>query len=536
MGKLSRTATVPRKATGVIRTRSTTKPDTLSKGTGRPAFARDVKSELFTLAVSNFVGEDTFYEAAGDRDERFRALIAQATTEDPAWTAKLLTWLRTDGNMRSASIVGAIEYGRAYSAAGFLHGIPESTPRAVLSSVMQRADEPGEALGYWLGQYGRPVPKWLKKGLGDGADNLYNEFSAFKYDGGDQPVRFGDVIEYSQVPGDSELWKWLLARRHNRERNDYQEKTLKLLAARRKLDAMPVDKRRAFLASDGATDRLREAGYTWEALSGWIQGPLDASVWEAVIPNMGYMALLRNLRNFDESGISKAAAKAVEERLTDPAQVAKSRQLPFRFLSAYKVVPSDRWKHALGEALDLSFANVPQLKGKTLVLIDTSGSMGAQMSARSTVQRWEIAALFGIALAKSQADGATIVGFDHSQYPFEARKGANVLSDLQRFERLVRGGATYTQQAVDRYQAGHQRIVVVTDEQQNGSWGRQVGGVFSKVPDTTHCYTINVAGYADSHAPATGVRHGLAGLNDSVFKMMGVLEARKAGAWPWNIA
>src|SRR4051794_26873352 len=38
---------------------------------GGPAYSRDVKGELFLLAVTNMVGEDTFYESAGARDERF---------------------------------------------------------------------------------------------------------------------------------------------------------------------------------------------------------------------------------------------------------------------------------------------------------------------------------------------------------------------------------------------------------------------------------------------------------------------------------
>lgn len=535
MSKLARTSTVPRRAPGVIKTKSATTPDT-TNSQGRPAFSRDVKSELFTLAVTNLVGEETFHEKAVERDERFRTLVAQATAQDPIWTAKLLTWLRTEGNLRSAAIVGAVEYGRTYATyvgAGHTPVTSTPTPREVLGSVMQRADEPGEALGYWLGQYSKPLPAWLKKALFDGARKLYSPYAVFKYDGQGQPVRFGDVVEFSQGPGEIPAFKWLLDRRRGREQGDYG---IEMLAARQDVESISVKLRRNWLLEqEDPSAALRAAGMTWESVSGWIQGPMDKVVWEALIPTMGYMALLRNLRNFDEAGVSDAVAAKVIARLTDPVQVGKSRQLPFRFLSAYQAAPSDRWKHPLGIALDLCFGNVPQLGGKTLVLIDTSGSMGAPMSGRSSVERWRIAALFGIALAKSQQQSATIVGYDHEQKEFKLAKGANVLAELKRFEKLVTGGATYTQQAIDRYQQGHQRIVVISDEQQNGSWGRQVGGVFSRVPESTHCYTINVAGYAEAHAPATGVRHGLAGLTDAVFKMMGVLEARKTGAWPWEL-
>ena len=54
------------------------------------AITRDAKSELFLLAVTNMVGEDTFYEASRDRDRRFVRLIRHVTAEDPAWVARFV--------------------------------------------------------------------------------------------------------------------------------------------------------------------------------------------------------------------------------------------------------------------------------------------------------------------------------------------------------------------------------------------------------------------------------------------------------------
>ncbi|GII04032.1 TROVE domain-containing protein [Planobispora takensis] len=106
-------------------------------------------------------------------------------------------------------------------------------------------------------------------------------------------------------------------------------------------------------------DRLRSAGMTWEALAGRLQGPMDARAWQSVIPSMGYMALLRNLRNFDESGVPDEVAGQIVAKLTDPGEVARSRQLPFRFYSAYRNAPSLRWGHALDGALTKATANLP---------------------------------------------------------------------------------------------------------------------------------------------------------------------------------
>src|SRR5262245_17482457 len=74
---------------------------------GAPGYARTAKSELFLLAVSNMVGEDSFYENAVDRDARFAGLVRQVAVSDGAWMLGFLGWLRSEANMRSASLVAA---------------------------------------------------------------------------------------------------------------------------------------------------------------------------------------------------------------------------------------------------------------------------------------------------------------------------------------------------------------------------------------------------------------------------------------------
>jgi hypothetical protein len=114
-----------------------------------------------------------------------------------------------------------------------------------------------------------------------------------------------------------------------------------------------------------------------------VAGPMDAQAWHAVSPDMGYMARLRHLRNFDDAGVSDAAAAAVAAQLADPDDVARSRQLPTPFLSAYRAAPSLWWAHALETAPGHSLGNVPRLSGRTLILVDQSYSMSGQLSGRS---------------------------------------------------------------------------------------------------------------------------------------------------------
>src|SRR5205814_7197472 len=143
-------------------------------------------------------------------------------------------------------------------------------------------------------------------------------------------------------------------------------------------------------------------------LSGWLPGGMDAEAWEVVIPSMGVMALVRNLRNFDQAGISELAIEHVIAKVADAGEVARARLFPYQVWAAYKHSPSDNWKRALGRTLEVTVSNVPALDG-TLVVIDTSGSMQATVSGRSTMSRVEVAAVMAMATAKRASNVDVVI-------------------------------------------------------------------------------------------------------------------------------
>jgi hypothetical protein len=502
---------------------------------GGAGYARDTKSELFLLAVSNMVGENTFYENGSARDTRYETLVRRATLEDPEWTARLLRWLRDEGNLRSASLVGAAEFAKTR-----LDARQPGLSRQVIDSVLQRPDEPGEMLAYWTSRYGRAVPKPVKRGVADAVRRLYNERALLKYDTDSKGFRFGDVLDLvhpsASTPAQGALYRHALDRRHNRD-NEIPN-LLTVLRCREQLAAIPVAERAGRLRKPGGFGvELRDAGMTWEALAGWLQSPMDAAAWESIIPSMGLMALTRNLRNFDEAGVSPAIAKLVADRLADPEEVARSRQLPMRFLSAYRAAPSLRWSWALEQAITHSLANVPQLPGRTLILVDTSGSMNAGFSKDGTLMRWDAAAVFGIALGQ-RCEAVDVVSFSGGGYfghrplskQFPLRGGESLLKSLDRWKDggYFLNGGTDTPGALRTHFAGHDRVVILTDEQAGE------GGVDTAVPATVPMYTWNLAGYRHGHAPSGfGTRHTFGGLSDAAFRMIPLLEAGRHATWPF---
>lgn len=182
-------------------------------GTGH---LREPKSELFLLSVANLVGQETFYESGGARDDRFTALVRELAVADPQWTLGLLRWLRGEANMRTAALVGAAEFTRARldaKAPGF--------SRQAVETVLRRPDEPGELLAYWTSRYGHRLPQPVKRGVADAVRRLYTSQALLKYDTASRGFRFADVLELThpspdpQRAGQGELFKYALDRRHH---------------------------------------------------------------------------------------------------------------------------------------------------------------------------------------------------------------------------------------------------------------------------------------------------------------------------------
>ncbi|MFI6249065.1 TROVE domain-containing protein [Streptomyces sp. NPDC051016] len=519
---------------------------------GGAGHVRTARSELFLLAVSNMVGQGTFYESAEGRDSRYVQLVRQLAVEDPAWTVGLLGWLRGSANMRTAAVVGAAEFVKARLAATAAGDLaPDDAAataagggwnRRAVDAVLLRADEPGELLGYWTSQYGRALPKPLKRGVADAVRRLYNGKSLLKYDTASHGYRFGDVLNLVHAtpdpdkPWQGDVFAHALDRRHHPD-TAVPPASNRTLTARAALMAVPVAERRALLLAPHGPEQLAAAGMTWEALAGWLQGPMDAAAWEAVIPSMGLMALARNLRNFDEACVSDKTAEWVSGRLADPEEVRASRQFPYRFLSAYRAAPSLRWSWALEQALAAAAANVPALAGRTLVLVDTSASMRDKVSAQSQVRHVDVAALFGLVVARRSAGTVDVVGFADGSFVHPVTKGGSVLSEMARFDQRIGevGHGTATFEAVRRHYAGHDRVVIFHDGQYG--WFQSAWPDLSRaLPPTVPLFSVDTSGYApgplDTSQPG---RYEIGGFSDAAFTMIDLLSRGRDAGWPWEL-
>ena len=325
-----------------------------------PAYKMQDKEQLVTAVLTTMFGEPKFY---GSTDNDIFVLATVICGKDPAFVAKLACYARNVANMRSVSHVLACI---------IAHEAHEYT-RAVIRNIIVRPDDITEIMACYKQMYGKPFPNALKREIAKQIQR-FDEYALAKYNSRGMSMKLRDVLRITHpTPKD--------------------EKTEALF--RKVLD-----------------DTL-ETPYTWETeLS---EKGNTKEVWDELISSgkVGYMALLRNLRNIVKCGADIAPVLKV---LSDPERVKKSRQLPFRFFSAYRMLEQENLMtpeihRALENALTVSVENLDTVPGRTLIAVDVSGSMGSCISRKSTVMCSEIAGLRG-AMSSRICEDAAVCYFD----------------------------------------------------------------------------------------------------------------------------
>jgi hypothetical protein len=276
------------------------------------------------------------------------------------------------------------------------------------------------------------------------------------------------------------------------------------------------------------------------------------------------MAVVRNLRNFDKAGISSLSVDYVQGMIESPQIVRESRMLPYRWYQAYRSVESVRWAGSLDTALGYSLGNIPTLRGRTLVLVDMSGSMfQSKVSPKSDITYADAACLFGAAWKLRNPEDTDLFQFgselsplesyyqDHSGTPYgsyrkigkgwkgvtkkiELGRGGSILTAMGKFHDM--GGTQLHQAVAETWGNGsltkYDRVVILTDEQAFRSQYEKL-----PVPDKTPVYVWNFAGYRSGVMPRSGShnRHTFGGLNDTAFQLIPLLERGKNTGWPWEV-
>lgn len=463
---------------------------------GGKAYPIAPAQELYLTVVSSLLTGDQFYESAGDRIERVQTLIRAVIMQgDQDFILGLAAYAREQMYLRTAPTMLTAEL--------FARGHEGIAARAA-ERVWQRGDEHLEALAYF-NSMGYKRTKALLRAVAKRLNEM-DEFTMVKYRAGNKSYSQRDAIRVAHpVPKDeaqSALFKYMV---HGWEALSEEEKA-----------ALP------HVAS------LREGGtQSWEQHIS-KHGSTKES-WSEAVEKMGYMALLRNLRNLVENGVGIDVLRTVAAKLTNPDAVRKSKQLPFRFISAFNALPSGAPQilyDAVSAAADQSVVNVPDLEGETLVLVDCSGSMTwATVSGKSQVRIADAARALGAIMVRR--GDAELWGFGDRAVRVAAPSRNPVLATINGMKGISSktGHATFIAKALQTaLNERFQRVVVLTDMQAHDN-PQKVLQPWLAANKSRRAYIIDMAHYGlpslDPRCPGLTM---VGGFSDKVFDWMKAVE------------
>ncbi len=485
-------------------------PSATTNYEGGLAFDMNPKLELYTRASATLLGEPKFYDpAATDEITALRSLVAHVAQEDPEFILKLAVYCRSTMNLRSVPVWLLVEGVDNQGVRKFV--------RDYVPQIIQRPDEITETLAAYIASNGQigdadgakgKLAKSLQRGLAD-AFLKFDAYGFGKYAGKSKEVSMQDAIRLVHpIPQSDEQCKLFEQIAHNE---------------------LPVpDTWETYISKNGSTK----------------------ATWEHILPNMPYMARLRNLRNLLDKNVSEEMLALVARDLANEQFIKRSRQFPYRFYTAYRELEKHQHPYtssildALETAMDISTGNVPLAEGKSFIVTDLSGSMENPMSEHSTVKRKEVGALLAAAVHRISPN--SVVGAFADEFKVVNLNGRNgVLNNTRAILKSGVAGGTYAHSTV-RYLLDHDlkvdRFVMFSDEQ---CYSKEPDGYYLKGDQTlaslmaqyrkhvnphVWVYSIDLAGYGTAQFPQGTPRTALlAGWSDRVLSFIDLFEHSQEG-------
>lgn len=392
--------------------------------------------QLRRSVLSCMLWESEFYEDGAEISTRICELIKLCKKED---VADLAIEARNQFKLRHVPLLLARELVRM---GGSLAG-------RTLTKVIQRPDELTEFLALYWKDGKCPLSKQVKLGLA-GAFGKFDEYQLAKYNRQTE-IKLRDVLFLCHAKPKGAIDRYSKIERKSAPRN---------------LNAYELLYKRVVDGNLSTPD-------TWESQLVGGKDKKETFLRLMAENKLGGLAFLRNLRNMHEAGIDRSTVFDYSKR------VNLSRVLPFRFVSAARAVP--QWESICDDMLLSVTSQIPKLTGKTVVVIDVSGSMyGAKLSDKSGMTRALAACALGAIMREICADPYiyATAGYDsarkHKTTIVPDRRGMGLVSAIHDLSKPLGGGGIFLKQVMDYIENDHlagdiERVVVITDEQDCGN-------------------------------------------------------------------
>lgn len=479
----------------MAKTNVTRKPEKVFTHPGANAVKVNAELQLRRSVMSCLLWEDEFYEDGVEISTRISDLIPKVKPEK---VMAIAIEARNEMKLRHIPLFIIRCMAR----------LPEHKRYVAkaLEAVIQRADELAEFVAIYWKDGKQPLSAQVKKGLAN-AFLKFNEYQLAKYDRSKSNIRLRDVAMLCHVnPGKDKVKGKLFADLINRSFYPAETKS-----------GFPVKKEFKLKKFTGLA-----TPDTWEV--NLSAGKNKKETFERLISEkkLGALALLRNLRNMENAGVDPfLVTKALME--TDMSKV-----LPFRFFTAAKAVP--KWEDKIEPAMFKCLNSQKKLPGKTILIVDVSGSMfGSSISRYSEMTREKVAASLGILIrelceepviyATAGNDGRGI----HATDLVPPRRGFALADAILKMTTPLGGGGIFLKQVMDyvyKKEKKADRIIVITDEQ-DCSYGGEDAPTKANTFGTVN-YLINIQ--SNHHGIGYGKWVHLDGWSESVVNFIQAYE------------
>lgn len=438
MAKVNTKAKAPKKATKKVAVKkpTATKPKIappIYTAQGGAAQRINPKLNLQRSLMTTLLWEDAFYDSGKNIAKRLADLVP---TVNPKDVVELARMAKNDMKLRHAPLFILRELARYTEGNLAKTKFPYqwtdvnvgSLVAEGLVDLVKRPDELAEFLSMYWKDKKQPIAASIKRGLAE-AFSKFDEYQLAKWNR-DNTIKLRDVLFLT----------------HAKPKTNEQEELFRKLV-----------------------DKTLETPDTWEvALS---SGADKKETWERLIREnrIGGMALLKNLRNMTAAGVDE---KLIRERLERGVGIA----LPFNFVTAAKYAPTltKSIEKAMFKALD----GMPKLTGRTLLVVDTSGSMGGRLASKSEVSRMDAAGALAL-MARHLCDSSVVyvtAGDDYRKKHATALvpehvDGFSLMEKIRNanHEYGIGGGGIFMVQCLEHIQnqkhGDFDRVIVFTDEQ-----------------------------------------------------------------------
>lgn len=481
------------------------RPDAKLNAEGGLSFDLSDKAKLYSAVCTSLINEPKFYntvvqsedgkiKSLNTNDHLIVDIVQKVSKSDPEFVMKLAAYARNELNLRSVPLFLLAE----------ASNLPElkakpgerSLVKLYTPHIIKRADEPAEILAYHFGRFKHSAPHSLLRGL----KTAFNKFDAYQ------------LAKYDR------------------------QKSVKIKDALRLSHPIPKDKDQSAVYKKLLDGEL-EAPETWEVIqSTWRDKGFKSqtAAWEHIIDKIwlpegkvyNYMAILRNLRNLLEAKVSDEHMGKVISAIRNENAVKYSRQFPYRFFSAHKMISQHKGlgphasaiMDALEDAIDISCGNLPVFPGTTVLAADESASMDANISSKSIVTCRDVANLMTTVVHRTCESPIASVFATHFR-PVNLSKRTGVLKNMESLRAENVGGGTYGYKIIEHLlneKIKVDRIMIFTDCQlynQSPYWY----GDSKKRDDTTvsallrkykaqvnpnvYTYVIDLTGYGQAVFP-----------------------------------